>query len=443
VKKQSLKLTRDTLARLQPSDQIYWFGGVHENLGVYVGRRMVWRVRLNILQPTGSTVRKVGTLGLVEHLSIEQAVAKKKEAELAALQGLDLTDKKTKIEIGQAPTLSFMLDLYISTANIKPATATRYRSAKGHIDAHIGSKLVTQITRGDILTLKDAMDRQNRGTEAKGIRNTFNKARDLMCAAYNFFGLRGTLHAGRVLVPEGFNPARLVKRWTNKEMGRKKSDPYSAEEAQALIEAAKRYLDPEARATFPNQAHIPGTSTVACVLALLFSGCRKEEMMGASKYLPQGDEPERWSGWVDRPARVIRLVHTKTGPRDVFIPEQLDAIFQYMWGRDEFWVFPGRTAGGRVSKLERAWNRIHREAGVRRRNIHQTRHTLVHHMLDRGEGLGPAGGAVGHGSIYMTETYAYIAVSSAQRAHKIGADAIHSLAGWDFLRGSPAKDTAA
>ena len=70
-----LKLNRESLAKLAPSTQIHWFKS-HENLGVYVGAngKRVWRVRLNLKQPNGKTRRKIGTLGLVEHLSIDEAV---------------------------------------------------------------------------------------------------------------------------------------------------------------------------------------------------------------------------------------------------------------------------------------------------------------------------------------------------------------------------------
>ncbi len=141
-----LKLNRESLARLAPSTQIYWFKS-HENLGVYVGTngKRVWRVRLNLKQPNGKTRRKIGTLGLVEHLSIDEAVARKKAAELAALEGIDLTDRKTLAEVDQAPTLSLLLDLYIDAAEIRASTAVRYRKAKAHIDKHLAGKLVMEV----------------------------------------------------------------------------------------------------------------------------------------------------------------------------------------------------------------------------------------------------------------------------------------------------------
>jgi hypothetical protein len=50
------------------------------------------------------------------------------------------------------------------------------------------------------------------------------------------------------MVPDGFNPTRLVKKYSDKESGRKVGDPFSRQEREAIETVAAKYLNPEERA---------------------------------------------------------------------------------------------------------------------------------------------------------------------------------------------------
>ncbi len=409
------KLTRQSIGTLKPTEEVVWVEGL--NLGIWTGKRgFRWVVRLYVTQPDGGKRKKVGRIpnGKLRNMSPEEAQAFLIRAEAAALEGVDLTNTKTAKEAEAPATVGLLVDRYIAEADICETTRLRYKEAAVHIHRLIGDVPLGQYRKAHVLHLKD---------ELREKQSTFNKGRDLLSAAASHAAEREWRHAGRIMVPEGFNPARLVKRYPPG----KRKDPFNGAELSQVFAVCQKYLDPAFRAAQPSGAPLPWISTVGVILALFYSGCRKNEVMGLSwsepQRLPSGKLPlevngQKWSGWVDWQAGLIRLINHKTarkkGPRTILLNERLAPVIAHMRDAHEFWVFTGPK--GRLVNLDDAWRRILKEAGVRYRNLHQTRHTFISLGLNNGAHLGPMGGAVGHSTTYMTAEYATIEEEAARAA---------------------------
>lgn len=64
-----------------------------------------------------------------------------------------------------------------------------------------------------------------------------------------------------------------------------------------------------------------------------------------------------------------------------------------------------RDEAASISAVDRWWNRVHRDTGVRRRRFHMTRHTYATRWLQRGGRLETLSDEMGHDSIETTKTF--------------------------------------
>jgi integrase len=77
--------------------------------------------------------------------------------------------------------------------------------------------------------------------------------------------------------------------------------------------------------------------------------------------------------------------------------------------------FGGSTLS-RERRLERAWARVCRRAGVRDFHFHDARHDFASRLLASGASLSMVRDALGHTSIAMTERYAHLERRALQAA---------------------------
>ena len=147
-------------------------------------------------------------------------------------------------------------------------------------------------------------------------------------------------------------------------------------------------LDAQTRQDQQQQADI--------VRLLLFTGCRRGEIMGL-----------RWSEVRDDG---LALADAKTGPRTVPLGSAARAILDRQPRADSPFVFPSprNPARPRSSELT-LWYRVRREASIGDVRLHDLRHTVASHAVMNGVPVPVVSRLLGHSNVKMTMRYAHLA----------------------------------
>ena len=177
------------------------------------------------------------------------------------------------------------------------------------------------------------------------------------------------------LRPEGSNPCRGIRRYRRKGRARFLSD----DEIRRLSAKLSEHAD-----TSPEQ--------VAVVRLLLLTGCRKSEILML-----------RWSDY--REGHLF-LRDSKTGPRTVWLSQPARDVLD--GGQ---WVFPAPRGRGPRNKgwLERFWNEIRAETGLRGVRLHDLRHTHASVALRQGDTVLTIARLLGHRNPETTLKYTHLA----------------------------------
>jgi len=442
-----LKLTKESVHRLQykpngPETQLVWGTGEDKNLGVALSPAgdHVWIARVYVVQPDQKSKKRLGRLFrrplTIRDKSLDEARRERDIWKGEAAQGVDPIDKRRPGRGGDAEhgeerakpaTVADLIDIYMKeyvAKELEYGTEKRYRKLVTHIKEHLGAIPVMELNKGHLLAFRTALGQ---------FRETFNKARKLVSGAYRKAQLLDWRHNGQLVVPQdGFNPVLLVPNYDTSAT-RKGGDPFEPDELQAFISVVEQYLRPDR--VNPRGGLPPTRSAVALPLFLLHTGLRKNEGMGLSWQNLDLPKKSGWSGYIDLRRGAIRLVHHKTsrrkGPRWVPISPEALRVLNLMTGRDETWVFPGQIPGARIVTPEKTFQRLQREAGVRVRGLHQTRHTFIVRGLEEGAPIAALAKAVGHSTVYVTENYAHIS----DRAARVAAEVVGRSMGlqWSWL----------
>ena len=193
------------------------------------------------------------------------------------------------------------------------------------------------------------------------------------------------------LRPEGSNPCKGIRRYRRKGRARFLSDDEIRELSERLSAHAERH---------PRQ--------VAIVRLLLLTGCRKSEILTL-----------RWSDY--REGRLF-LRDSKSGPRTVWLSRPARTVLDAL-PRDGRWVFPApggiRPAG--TAWLDRFWNTLRAETGLREVRLHDLRHTHASIALRGGETVLAIARLLGHRSPETTLAYTHFAdVMAMEAAETVG-----------------------
>ncbi len=143
----------------------------------------------------------------------------------------------------------------------------------------------------------------------------------------------------------------------------------------------------------------------AFFLLLLLTGARKDEL-----------RKSKWADF-DLAGGLWRIGETKTGqPRYIPLPRPAVEILQAipMQADNEF-VFSGQN-GKPIGNVQRAWERIRTQAGLKDVRIHDLRRTTASWLVGAGESLPLVGKLLGHSSPGATAVYARMALSPVRRA---------------------------
>ena len=186
--------------------------------------------------------------------------------------------------------------------------------------------------------------------------------------------------------PQGSNPCRGIRRYRRK--GRER---YLSEEEIRRVAARLS----------AHQGERP--LQVAAVRLLLFTGCRKGEILTL-----------RWSDYRDGH---LYLRDSKTGPRTVWLSRPARDVLENI-NRAGSWVFPGQRTGQPASQawLWIFWKRVRAEADLPDVRLHDLRHTFASFALRQGESVLVIGRLLGHSDPQTTLKYTHLADSMVREA---------------------------
>ena len=164
--------------------------------------------------------------------------------------------------------------------------------------------------------------------------------------------------------------------------------------------ALTRFLSREEIARLHNvldAQNCPGSRQQADIIRLLlFTGCRKGEIMGL-----------RWSEVRDG---MLALGDSKTGPRTVPLGSSARAILDRQPRTGSPFVFPSPRNPVRPRCPELSlWYRIRREAGIEDVRLHDLRHTMASHAVMNGVPVPVVSRLLGHSNVRMSLRYAHLA----------------------------------
>lgn len=199
------------------------------------------------------------------------------------------------------------------------------------------------------------------------------RALAVLGAVYNFAIRRGFVEANPtkgVKAPKGGNPGRFL---TKDEWGR-------------LGEALQAF-----------KSEAGGSVFVDAITLIALTGCRRSEIAQL-----------RWRE-VDIEAGLLRLQHSKTGPRAVPLGDQaINLILELKDAAGSEWVFPSSRGRGPIVGIQKVWNHIRTQAGLPKVRLHDLRHSFASQAINGGASLYLTGAVLGHRQASTTQIYAHL-----------------------------------
>jgi integrase len=291
----------------------------------------------------------------------------------------------------KAPTLSVLIDHYLDavTPHKKAATLALYRAyLRNMIEPAFGSRRAVSITRTEVAELHRKL--------GSATPVSANRALVSLSGVFTFAGKTG-------LMPEGFNPARGIEKFTEEGRERFLSTDELARLGTALRTAeteglawpeenappSKHERKPENRKT-KLTAHVVGAFHL-----LLFTGCRLREILHL-----------RWNE-IDFERGLLLLPDSKTGRKAVVLNAPALQVLTTLPRIGDFVVLGDDPKKPR-SDLKNPWDLIRHNAGLEDVRIHDLRHT--HASIGAGAGLGLPiiGKLLGHKHSDTTAKYAHL-----------------------------------
>ncbi len=433
-----MKFTRESVTKhlhydpAGPETQQVWGTGEDKNLGIALSPKgdHVWIVRIYVLQANKTTKKRIGRLFRrplsIRDKSLDEARQERNIWMVEAASGADPIEKRRPLraaaptELGPA-TVAVLMHAYMEhhvRRELEAASWDRYSTLVKHINLHLGSVPTSELDKAKLNAFRRALCE---------LRETFNKSRKLLTAAFKAADRLDWTWGGAPMVPPGVNPVAALLPYP-KQATRPAGDPLEPEEVEALIAAAEQYFQSDSSRV--GGRFVPHRSSAVLPLFLLFTGLRKNEGMGLTWKPLSLPKSSGWRGWIDRRREVIQLIHHKSsrkrGSRTVPLSPQALRVLDLMVGKDEIWVFPGSMEGERIKKPEAMWIRLQEEAGIRvRRGLHQTRHTFITRALEAGAPISAVAKAAGHATTYITETYEHISDKAARSAAELAGNEMH------------------
>ncbi len=291
-------------------------------------------------------------------------------------------------------TVAALCDLYLAegAGHKKPATLKADRGRiRNHILPLLGSRRIDQIARVDVerlvrdvtagKTAAPAPKHPGRGRVAQGGSGTAGQALAVLGAVLAFA-------VGRGLRDD--NPVRGVRKPPIRKMERFLSEAEIARLGEALDAETAASGDP-----YP----------AAAVKLLLFTGCRRSEVVGL-----------RWE-WVDFERAMIFLPDSKTGAKPVYLnAPALDVLAALPRQDGNPHVICGHRDGGAYVGMDKVWRRVRAAAGLPALRLHDLRHSFASLGAAGGGSLLVLGKLLGHRNASTTERYAHLSADPMRQA---------------------------
>ncbi|MFZ3327986.1 MAG: tyrosine-type recombinase/integrase [Methylocella sp.] len=207
----------------------------------------------------------------------------------------------------------------------------------------------------------------------KGGKGVAARALAVLSAVYTFGIRKGVVHA---------NPTKNVKPSKGKVPGRF----LTKAEWSRLGEAMRSY-----------GGDVGANVFVDAINLLALTGCRRSEITRL-----------RWNE-VDLDVGLLRLEHSKTGPRAVPLGDQaINLIAELKRTASSAWVFPSSRGTGPIVGIQKIWNDIRARADLPTVRLHDLRHSFASQAINGGASLFLTGAILGHRQSATTQRYAHL-----------------------------------
>lgn len=395
------KLTRRTVEAVWPRASRFslWDGDLKSfGLRVSPTGQKTWIVEYRPGEGGRRTPKRRLTLGPLGKLTPEQARKAAQDAISKSRLGGDPAEDKSEARraMSLADLVAEFLAAHVSFKR-KPATLEAYRfvlermavPALGHLKAK-------NVKRADVARLHAAhCDKPYQA----------NKLLAVIGSLYTFAGKRG-------FVPEGFNPARGIEKFSEKSRERF----LTAEELDRLgaaIREAETIGTPwEVDEASTTAKHIPksvermtriGPHAAAALRLYLLTGARLREILHL-----------RWEE-VDFERGMLFLPDSKTGRKPIVLNAPALEIIAGL-PRMGTCVIAGNDPSKPRADLHRPWKAVAKRAGLEDVRIHDLRHTFASFGAGGGFGLPMIGKLLGHKQAATTQRYAHLDNDPVRRA---------------------------
>jgi integrase len=301
-----------------------------------------------------------------------------------AFAGQDLSQDRQ--DARAAPLVRELAERYLEEYAKPLKKPSSCKTDKSNINHHIipllGTKKVTEVTRGDIETMKSAIRDGKTANRLKARKRGRSLVRGGPGVANRVVALISKMMTCAVRWElRDFNPVLGTEKYPEK----RKDRFLDADEIRKLVDALRRAEN--------DRTETP--DVIACFLLLLFTGLRCGEILALE-----------WDD-VDLNRRTIRLKDSKTGSRVVPLNNQaLHILDRHRENRSCQFVIRSATGEGRPS-LGKPWQRIRKRANIdNTANLHCLRHTFASWAVMGGLSLAQTGALLGHKSSQTTLRYA-------------------------------------
>jgi len=273
----------------------------------------------------------------------------------------------------------------VAANRLKPSSFAEYQKLlDGHINPALGWRKLSQVAKADVA--KFHADRSH-------ISTTANRGLALISVLYATASAWG-------LVPDGQNPAKGVRRYTEN----KRTRFLSREEVQRLGTALAQ-----------REVRSPGAILAIRLLAL--TGMRRMEVVCL-----------RWEH-VDIERGEVRLPDSKTGARPVPLGQAAVQLLEQA-PRVGAWVCPSILDPRRhVADVNDIWGKLREEANLQDARLHDLRHLYGSTSVTQGFSLPITAAILGHASTHMTERYAHLQDSPVRAAADAVSEEIAGMLG--------------
>lgn len=329
------------------------------------------------------------------------------------------TEDMTIAELGQR-----YLDEYAIPHKKPSGIAQDRRNLANHLVPLIGKHLVKTVERADVArvmrevaagsTAKDEKTRRQGRRIVRGGEIVANRVHALLSKIF-------ALAEDWKLRPEGTNPCRGIRRFTEHKVERFLSDGELARLGDAL-RVTEVDGQTESSSGRPRKTRKPSrtnASSIAALRLLLLTGCRVGEILAL-----------RWQD-VDPERRLLLLPDSKTGPKPVFLSQAaIELLFAVPRQPGSEYVFAGDRLDKPIVSLRKPWERICAAAKIKNVRLHDLRHSFASVGVARGLSLPVIGALLGHSQPSTTARYAHLAASPLhQAADLIGAQILAAMSG--------------